>query len=78
MSDALTAYDYLIKEGFKPNEIVAYGESLGTGQAVQLAGQRELKAVIIEAPLTNTVDIARSFYWYLPLQLMLTDQYSNI
>ncbi|MGC1177454.1 MAG: hypothetical protein ACLQF1_13240 [Methyloceanibacter sp.] len=41
--------------------IVAYGESLGAGQAVRLAAE------VLEAPLTSTVDVAWSTYFWLPL-----------
>ena len=78
VSDAKTAYDYLISSGVKSDEIVLYGESLGSGQAVRLAGARPVKAVILEAPLTSTVEIARSTYWFLPLNLILTDQFRNL
>ena len=76
--DAGTAYEFLTGKGISPESIVLYGESLGSGQAVQLAGQRKVRAVILEAPLTSTVEIARSTYWFLPLKLILTDQFRNI
>ncbi len=77
MADAITAYDYLAGLGVKPEEIVLYGESLGSGQAVRLAGQRPVRAVILEAPLTSTVDVGQKVYFFLPLRLILTDQFRN-
>ena len=76
--DADAAYAFLTGNGVAPESIVLYGESLGSGQAVQLAGHRKVRAVILEAPLTSTVEIARSAYWFLPLRLILTDQFRNI
>ncbi len=76
--DAVSAYEFAIGKGVSPQQIVLYGESLGSGQAVQLAGRRQVKAVILEAPLTSTIDIARSTYWFLPLRFVLTDQFRNI
>jgi len=58
-------------------KIVAYGESLGSGQAVGLAGERPVAAIVLEAPLTSTVDVARSTYFWLPLGLLITDTYNN-
>jgi len=78
VADAVAAYDYLAGRGVGAKEIVAYGESLGSGQAVQLAAKRKLRAVVLEAPLTSTVDVGRSVYWFLPLGLILTDQFRNI
>ena len=57
--------------------IVAYGESLGSGQAVRLAAERSVAAVVLEAPLTSTVDVAWRTYFWLPLGLLLTDKYNN-
>jgi pimeloyl-ACP methyl ester carboxylesterase len=75
--DAITAYDYLAGRGVVPEKIVAYGESLGSGQALRLAAQRRLAAVALEAPLTSTVEVARSTYFWLPLALIIADQYDN-
>ncbi len=78
VADAVTAYETLTADGVAPEEIVLYGESLGSGQAVRLGGMRPVKAVILEAALTSTVDIARQTYFWLPLKLILTDQYRNV
>lgn len=78
VADALTAYDYLRSTGVSADEIVAYGESLGSGQAVKLAAQRPLKAVTLEAPLASTVEIGRRSWWFLPLDLLLQDKYENV
>jgi len=78
VADAVAAYDYLTGRGVEPDQIVAYGESLGSGQAIQLAAKRKLRAVVLEAPLTSAVDVGRSVYWFLPLGLIMTDQYRNI
>lgn len=77
VADAMTVYDHLTSTGVAPERIVLYGESLGSGQAVRLAGEREVMAVVLEAPLTSTVDVARSTYFWLPLSLILTDKYHN-
>jgi pimeloyl-ACP methyl ester carboxylesterase len=50
---------------------------LGSGQAVRLAAARPVAAVVLEAPLTSTVDVARPAYFWLPLDLLITDTYSN-
>jgi fermentation-respiration switch protein FrsA (DUF1100 family) len=59
------------------DRIVAYGESLGSGQAVRLAAERSVAAVVLEAPLTSTIDVAWRTYFWLPLGLLLTDKYNN-
>jgi len=77
VADAIAAYDYLIRLGVPASTIVAYGESLGSGQAVRLAAKRPVAAVVLEAPLTSTVDVVRTIYFWLPLQLLITDKYDN-
>ena len=53
-------YDHLIGLWVPAARIVAYGESLGSGQAVKLAAARPVAAVVLEAPLTSTIEVARS------------------
>ena len=77
ITDALTAYDTLVKDGIPPGKIAVVGESLGTGVAVQLAAQRPLGAVALEAPFTAAVDVAAELYWYLPVRGLMKDQYRS-
>jgi fermentation-respiration switch protein FrsA (DUF1100 family) len=77
VADAIVAYDYLIAHGVPADRIVAYGESLGSGQAVPLAAKRRVAAVVLEAPLTSTVDVGRRVYFWLPLRWLVTDRYDN-
>jgi fermentation-respiration switch protein FrsA (DUF1100 family) len=77
VADAVAAYDHLTAFGVPAEKIAAYGESLGSGQAVRLAAQRPVVAVVLEAPLTSTVEVARTGYAWLPLSLLITDKYDN-
>ena len=79
IADAVSAYQYLQDElGVAPRNIVAYGESLGTGVATRLALLRRVKALVLEAPFTSVVDVGRQVWWFLPLRLVMTDQYRTI
>ena len=44
---------------------------------MKLAAARPVAAVVLEAPLTSTVDVARSTYFWLPLRLLIADKYDN-
>jgi fermentation-respiration switch protein FrsA (DUF1100 family) len=77
VADAIAAYDHLTGVGVPVDSIVAFGESLGSGQALRLATERPIAAVVLEAPLTSTVDVARGTYFWLPLGLLITDKYDN-
>lgn len=78
IADATAAYDWLAAQGLGPDQIAVVGESLGTGIAVQLAATHPVKAVALEAPYTSTADIAAQIYWWLPVHLLMKDQYRSI
>ena len=79
IADAVAAYQYLQEElGVSPRNIVAYGELLGTGVATRLALLRQVKALVLEAPFTSVVDVGRQVWRFLPLRLVMTDQYRTI
>lgn len=77
MTDAVSAYDYLRAQGIASSQILLVGESLGTGVAVQLAAMRSVGAVALEAPFTAAVDVAAARYWWLPVRLLMKDQFRS-
>lgn len=78
ISDANAAYDWLVRNGVPASGIALVGESLGTGVAVQLAARKPVGAVALEAPFTSTADVARLSYWWLPVGLLMKDQFKSI
>tara|TARA_B100000700_G_C14934106_1_gene803380 strand:+ start:84 stop:884 length:801 start_codon:yes stop_codon:yes gene_type:complete len=62
----------------KNENIVLYGESLGTGVAVELATRYPFKSVILEAPFTSIADIARKRYKIYPMKHLILDKFDNI
>ncbi len=77
LTDAKAAYDYLRKQGIPPDRIILIGESLGTGPAVITAAQNPVAALILEAPYSAAVDLARRAYPWLPVGLLMKDQYRS-
>jgi fermentation-respiration switch protein FrsA (DUF1100 family) len=75
--DAILAYEALRQRGVAPEDIVVYGESLGSGVALALAAQRKVGAVVLDAPYTSVVDIAAGQYPFLPVRALLTDRYES-
>jgi fermentation-respiration switch protein FrsA (DUF1100 family) len=59
-ADAETAYNYLLKNGYQPDQIVLHGESLGTAVAIDLASRRPCAGIVLEAPFTSAKDVART------------------
>lgn len=65
--DADAAYMWLARErGIPPRRILVLGQSLGTAVAAQLASQREVGGVVLEAPFPSARSLARRIYWFLP------------
>jgi fermentation-respiration switch protein FrsA (DUF1100 family) len=65
--DAQAAYDYLVHErGIPPTRIVAFGQSLGTAVAVDLATRRPLAGIVLEAPFPSVRAVTKRIYPYLP------------
>ena len=57
---ANAAYDFLVsKKGFKPENVVIYGESLGGGVAVDLAARHEHRALVLVKTFASIPDMAR-------------------
>lgn len=77
LTDAKTAYDHLRGLGVAPDRIAVVGESLGTGVAVQIAAANPTGAVVLEAPFSAAVDVARAAYPWLPVGLLMKDQFRS-
>jgi fermentation-respiration switch protein FrsA (DUF1100 family) len=56
---------------------VLWGESLGTGVAVALAAEKPIDRMILDAPYTSTLDVAMANYWFLPVRLLMKDQFRS-
>lgn len=76
--DALAAYDRMSAEGLAAHDIIVFGESLGSGVAVQLAASRPVAAVILDSPFTSTVDAGAYHYPYLPVRWLMWDRFNSL
>ncbi len=77
VADARLAYDAVVAEGVAPASILLYGESLGTGVAVRIAAERPAAGLILDAPYTSILEIAKQAYPYLPVNAFLKDRYET-
>jgi fermentation-respiration switch protein FrsA (DUF1100 family) len=72
------AYLYgLMVQGVKSENIILMGHSLGTGVAVQLAGEFKVGGLILLAPYRSMTKVAQKTYPYLPVRLILLDRYES-
>jgi fermentation-respiration switch protein FrsA (DUF1100 family) len=69
-SDGLDVYDR-IKEMYPDEEIVIYGQSLGTGVAVYSAANRKPIHLILEAPYYSIEEIGKNNYPYMPVTALV-------
>ena len=76
--DGRAALAFLAAEGVPAGRIVLYGESLGTGIAVQMASEQSVGAVVLEAPYTSLADVAQHHYWYVPAQYLVMDRFDSL
>lgn len=76
--DARAALGWLEGEGYSPGQFVLYGESIGSGVAVQMAFETQPKWLVLEAPFTTAADVAKISYFWLPVDLLLKDKYDNL
>lgn len=78
VADAVRAYDALRAKGTAATDIVLYGESLGSGVAVQLAAIRPVAAIVLESPYSSVADVAADRYWFLSVRWGLKDPYDSV
>lgn len=76
IADARAAYDFA-RTTYPDSKIVLWGESLGSGVAVAIAGEKDVAAVILEAPFTSAADVAFAAYPFLPVSLLMKDQFRS-
>jgi fermentation-respiration switch protein FrsA (DUF1100 family) len=77
VEDGLAAYDWLAARGLKGGDIAIIGESLGSGVAVRVAAKRKVAALVLEAPFSSAVDVAKDQYWWLPVDLLMKDRFDS-
>ncbi len=77
-ADARAGLDFLTSQGIEPHRIILYGESLGTGVAVQMASERPIGLLLLESPYANIAAVARWHYPFLPVDLLLRDRFDSL
>jgi hypothetical protein len=76
IADARAVYDFAVAR-YPAERIVLFGESLGTGVAITLAAERKINRLILQAPFTSAADIGAAAYPFLPVRLLMKDQFRS-
>ena len=75
--DARSAIKWLSAKGIKEQNIILYGESLGTGVAVEVAQNKDYAGVILESPFTSMVNMGKKYYPFFPVSFLLKDKFES-
>ena len=79
ISDSALALEWLLKqEGISSEDVVLFGESLGSGVAIALATQYPVKALIFDGSYSSIRDVAQSVYPYIPVRWLLKDKWDSL
>ena len=76
-ADARAAMAYAQQQHIPLNQVVLYGESLGSGVAVQMATEFPVQALILEAPYTSLTDLAHLRFPFIPTSVLLKDHFNS-
>lgn len=80
--DARSAIDAIRKNGVAISNMIIYGESLGTGVAVEMAAEMGTVAppagVVLEVPYTSIPEVGAYRYPFVPIFWMLWDRYESV
>ncbi len=63
---------------FSPDQMVLYGESLGTGIAVEMATRYRFKALILQTPYKSLRAIAQRQYPFYPITFLMKDHFDSL
>ena len=76
IADGIAAYEFAAKL-YTPARIALWGESLGSGIAVAVASEAPVAKLVLESPFTSAADVGASIYFFLPVRLLMKDQFRS-
>jgi uncharacterized protein len=76
LADAAAAYAFAIAR-YSAERIVLWGESLGSALALALAAEKPVGYLVLEAPFTSAADVGALHYWFVPVRLLMKDQFRS-
>lgn len=77
-ADGRAALAWLKEKGYGSGRLAYYGESLGTGVAVQMALETPPKYLVLHSPYSSVPDVGQEHYPVFPAYLLLRDRFSSI
>ncbi len=81
-ADGRAALDFLAQRGVGAGGVVLYGESLGSGVAVEVARRQAasipVAAVVLESPFSSIADVAQAHYPFVPARWLIKDRFDSV
>ncbi len=76
IADGVAAYEFAAQR-YAPARVALWGESLGTGVAVAVAAEAPVVKLVLETPFTSAADVGAAVYFFLPVRLLMKDQFRS-
>jgi hypothetical protein len=76
--DAQSAWNWLIRRGYRPEQILLFGESLGGAVAAEIASRQQPAGLILQSTFTSIPDIGAEIFPFLPVRRMATIRYDTL
>lgn len=76
--DGNSGLEFLASQQIPISNLVIYGESLGSGVAVELAQDKPISALILEAPFASMTETAQYHFKFFPASLLVRDKFDSI
>ena len=77
-TDGQAGLKFLDDQQVPVSETIVYGESLGTGVAIEIIRNLPIYCLILEAPFSSLTEVAAHHYFYVPTNLLLKDRYESL
>jgi hypothetical protein len=74
VADARAVFDHVHA---RHSQVAVMGRSLGSGVAMQLAAARPVERVVLVTAYDSLVNVAREYFGWLPVGLLLRDRYES-
>lgn len=77
--DARAYIEFLKARGIAESDLVLYGESIGSGVAVQMANEYpKASALLLVTPFSSALALAKKTFFFLPVDWLMWDKYDNL
>lgn len=77
IQDSLKVYEYLMDLGFKKQNILVVGRSIGSGAATELAARREIGVLALISPFTSLKDVVKEMVGRF-LKFLVKERFNNL